>query len=84
MSKRFKSLAAVASAMVIGALVLPGGAGAAVSLPTLTVALHGGQGVSVSGSTVSGAVNVVSTFSGKAPTGPNSNEPSFALVRLDP
>jgi hypothetical protein len=48
------------------------------------VALHGVTGVSVSGSTVSGAVNVVSTFGGNAPGGPNSNGPSFGLVRLNP
>jgi len=85
MSKRFRPLTAAASALVaVGALALPGAAGAASSLPTLTVALQGVNGVSVSGSTVSGAVNVVSTFSGKAPSGPNSNGPSFGLVRLDP
>jgi hypothetical protein len=38
----------------------------------------------VSGSEVSGAVNVVSTFSGKAPSGPNSNGPTWGLVRLNP
>ena len=31
-----------------------------------------------------GAVNVVSTFSGKAPSGPNSNGPTWGLVRLNP
>ena len=84
MSKRFMSLVATAGALAVGALVLPGAGGAAVSLPRMVVALHGSESVSVSGSTVSGAVNVVSTFSGKAPTGPNTNEPSFALVRLNP
>ena len=38
----------------------------------------------MSGSEVSGAVNVVSTFSGKAPSGPNSNGPTWGLVRLNP
>jgi hypothetical protein len=68
------------------------GAGAAVaatasagsSLPTLRVALNGTKGVSVSGSMVSGAVNVASTFSGKAPTGPNANGPTVGIVRLNP
>jgi hypothetical protein len=73
---------------VAGALVLAGGAGAAGaagdSLPTLNIALTGTTGVSVSGSEVSGAVNVVSTFSGKAPSGPNSNGPTWGLVRLNP
>jgi hypothetical protein len=85
MSKRFRPLIAAVGALVaVGALMLPAAAGAASSLPTLTVALNGTKGVSVSGSTVSGAVNVVATFSGKAPSGPNSNGPAFGLVRLDP
>ena len=84
MSKRFMSLVAMAGALAVGALVLPGAAGATVAPPTMTVALHGTQSISVSGNTVSGAVTVVSTFSGKAPTGPNANEPSYALVRLNP
>jgi hypothetical protein len=54
------------------------------SLPTLNVALTGTTGVSVSGSMVSGAVNVTSTFSGHAPTGPNANGPTVGLVRLNP
>jgi hypothetical protein len=88
MSKRLSSLIATAGAVAVtGALVLAGGAGAAgsaSSLPTLNIALSGTTGVSVSGSEVSGAVNVVSTFSGKAPSGPNSNGPTWGLVRLNP
>lgn len=84
MLKRFRSLTGAACALAgAGALMIPGAAGAASSLPTLTVALQGTQGVSVSGSTLSGAVNVVSTFSGHVPPGPNS-APAFGLVRLDP
>ena len=86
MSKRLRSLIVAGSAMAAAAaLGLPGGAsGATSSLPTLNVALSGTHGVSVSGSTVSGAVNVVSTFKGHAPSGPNSNGPTFGLVRLNP
>ncbi|MGN6867198.1 MAG: hypothetical protein ACTHMY_02220 [Solirubrobacteraceae bacterium] len=80
MSKRLSSLVATAGALAVtGALVLAGAAGAAGnSLPTLNVALTGKTGVSVSGSEVSGAVNVASTFTGKGGPG------SFALVRLNP
>lgn len=88
MSKRLSSLSATAGALALtGALVLAGAAGAAGgagSLPTLNIALTGTNGVSVSGSEVSGAVNVVSTFGGKAPSGPNSNGPTWGLVRLNP
>ena len=74
MSKRLTSLIATAGALAVtGALVLAGGAGAAgtaSSLPTLNIALTGTTGVSVSGSEVSGAVNVVSTFSGQGPERP--------------
>jgi len=88
MSKRLTSLIATASGLaVIGALALAGGAGAAgsaSSLPTLNIALNGTTGVSVSGSEVSGAVNVVSTFTGTAPSGPNANGPTWGLVRLNP
>jgi len=87
MTKRLTSLIATAGALAVtGALVFAGGAGAAgaSSLPTLNIALTGTTGVSVSGSEVSGAVNVVSTFSGKAPSGPNSNGPTWGLVRLNP
>jgi hypothetical protein len=88
MSKRLTSLIATVGALAVtGALVFAGGAGAAGtagSLPTLNIALTGTTGVSVSGSEVSGAVSVVSTFSGKAPSGPNSNGPTWGLVRLNP
>jgi len=88
MSKRLSSLIAAASALTVsGLLMLAGGASGAAStssLPTLNIALTGTTGVSVSGSEVSGAVNVVSTFSGNAPTGPNSNGPTWGLVRLNP
>lgn len=85
MSKRLSSLiATVALTAVTGALLLAAGASGASSLPTLTVALTGTKGVTVSGSMVSGAVQVASTFSGKAPSGPNSNGPTFGLVRLNP
>lgn len=86
MSKRLAVLALTGALAVTAALVFAGGAGAAgaSSLPTLNIALTGTTGVSVSGSEVSGAVNVVSTFSGKAPSGPNSNGPTWGLVRLNP
>lgn len=87
MSKRLTSLIATATALAVtGALLLAGGAGAAgtSSLPTLNIALTGTTGVSVSGSEVSGAVNVVSSFSGNAPSGPHSNGPTWGLVRLNP
>ena len=72
-------LALVAAA----AVVLAGSAGAArTALPTLNVALSGAKGVSVSGSMVSGAVSVVSTFSGTLPRG--SMGADFALVQLRP
>jgi hypothetical protein len=87
MSKRLTVLVATVSALAVtAALAFAGGAGAAgtSSLPTLNIALTGTTGVSVSGSEVSGAVNVVSTFSGKAPSGPNANGPTWGLVRLNP
>jgi hypothetical protein len=88
MNRRLSSLIATAGVLAVtGALVLAGGAGAAgtaSSLPTLNIALNGVTGVSVSGSEVSGAVNVVSTFTGNAPSGPNSNGPTWGLVRLNP
>lgn len=88
MSKRLSSLIAAAGALAVsGLLMLAGGASGAAgasSLPTLNIALTGTTGVSVSGNEVSGAVNVVSTFSGNAPTGPNSNGPTWGLVRLNP
>ncbi|MBV8711370.1 MAG: hypothetical protein JOY56_06305 [Solirubrobacterales bacterium] len=85
MSKRLSSLIAAAGVIAVtAALAFAPGAGAASSLPTLNIALTGTTGVSVSGSMVSGAVNVSSTFSGKAPSGPNSNGPTCGLVRLNP
>jgi hypothetical protein len=80
MSKRFASLAGVVT--TTAALLLAGAASAAAPLPTLNVALTGAQGVSVSGSMVSGAVRVVSTFSGKLP--PGSMGADVGLVRLNP
>ena len=84
---RFRSF--VVSSSVVAACVvgLVGGvtaASAASTLPTLDIALNGTTGVSVSGSEVSGAVNVVSTFTGTAPSGPNANGPTWGLVRLNP
>lgn len=85
MSKRLSSLVATAGVFAVtAALAFAGSAAAASALPTLNIALTGTTGVSVSGSEVSGAVNVVSTFTGKAPSGPNSNGPSWGLVRLNP
>jgi hypothetical protein len=81
LSKRISSLGAAAAALAVtGALALAGGAsgaGAASALPTLNIALTGTHGVSVSGSTVSGAVNVVSTFTGKG-------QGEAGIVRLNP
>ena len=76
--KRFGSLVVVTS-IVAGCVVgLAGvtGASAASTLPTLNVAVTGKTGIAVSGSTVSGAVNVTSTFSGKGQGG-------YGLVRLN-
>ncbi len=85
MTRRFGALAAAASVLATaGVFALSGAAHADGSLPTLTVALKGVSGVSVSGSEVSGAVSITATFTGKAPSGPNSNGPSFGIVRLDP
>jgi hypothetical protein len=67
----------------VAAVALAGSAGAApTALPTLNVALSGAKGVSVSGSMVSGAVSVTSTFSGKLPHG--SMGAGFGLVHLNP
>jgi hypothetical protein len=85
MSRRFTPLFAAAGiAATIGALLIPGGAGAAGSLPTMKIALKGTTGVKVSGQTVSGAVSVVTTFKGQAPSGPNSNGPGVGIIRLNP
>jgi hypothetical protein len=78
--KRFGSLIFVTSAVAACAVPLAGGvtaASAASPLPTLNLALTGTKGVSVSGSQVSGAVNVVSTFTGKG-------QGDVGLVRLNP
>jgi hypothetical protein len=69
--------------VIAAALAFAGGAGAARAvLPTLNLALTGAKGVSVSGSKVSGAVSIVSTFSGTLPRG--SMGADFGLVRLNP
>lgn len=82
--KRLSALLVLGTLATVGALGLTGSAsGAASSMPTLKIALNGTKGVSVSGSAVSGAVNVVSTFTGKAPSG-FGNAPAFGLVRLRP
>jgi hypothetical protein len=84
MPKRFVALATMASALAVAAAVsLAGGASAAGSLPTLTIALTGIKGVSVSGSEAAGAVNIVSTFKGKAPQGEDQG-PAFGLLHLRP
>ena len=81
--KRFALPVAAAGAVACScALALAGGASGASSLPTLNLALTGASGVSVSGSEVSGAVNIVTTFKGSVPRG--GNGPSFALARLNP
>jgi hypothetical protein len=73
-------LLAAAAAVTV---VFADSAGAArTALPTLNIALSGTKGVSVSGSMVSGAVSVTSTFSGKLPRG--SMGAGFGLVRLNP
>jgi hypothetical protein len=78
--KRFASLIACASAAIASAVFLTAGstvASGASSLPTLNLALTGTKGISVSGSEVSGAVNIVSTFSGKG-------QGQAGLIRLNP
>ncbi len=86
MTKRLGSLAAAASVLATASMfALPGAAHADGLLPTLTVALKGITGVSVSGSELSGAVSITATFTGKAPpSGPNSNGPSFGIIHLKP
>ncbi|MGZ4287293.1 MAG: hypothetical protein ACXVHB_23785 [Solirubrobacteraceae bacterium] len=76
--KRFGSLVVVTSIVAACVIGLAGvtGASAASTLPTLNVAVTGKTGVAVSGSTVSGAVSVTSTFSGKG-------RGAYGLVRLD-
>lgn len=80
---RLAAAGAVSLALGSAAVASAAGANGAAVLPTLNIALNGTHGVSVSGSMVSGAVDVVSTFTGKAPNGPG-NGPGFALVRLNP
>ena len=79
--RRYVSWLAVAGTIVgVVGLNLSGGAAAATTasaLPTIKIALTGTKGVSVSGTAVSGAVNVVSTFSGKG-------QGAVGLVRLNP
>jgi hypothetical protein len=80
-----KRLAAFTAASVAAGAIALGLAGAAggqtSSLPTLNIALTGAKGISVSGSEVSGAVSVVTTFTGTVPRG---SQPSVAIVRLNP
>jgi len=77
--KRFGSLVVVSSVVAACVVGLAGvaGASAASTLPTLKVAVAGKTGIAVSGSTVSGAVSIVSSFSGKGQGG-------YGLVRLNP
>ena len=77
--KRFGSLVVVSTVVAASVVGLTGGvagASAASTLPTLNLALTGKTGIKVSGSEVSGAVNVASTFSGKG-------QGAFGLVRLN-
>jgi hypothetical protein len=76
--KRLGSLIVVSSVVAACVVGLAGvaGASAAPTLPTLNVAVTGKTGIAVSGSTVSGAVNVTSTFSGKG-------QGAYGLVRLN-
>jgi hypothetical protein len=84
MSKRSASVVAAAVAAVVAAtLGLAGSASGAASLPTLTIALNGVRGISLSGSTTQGAVSIESTFTGKAPKGPDAG-PAFGIVQLKP
>ncbi len=90
--KRFTSLVVGAGALAAALVVAlaPGAASASrarvtSSLPTLTIALTGTTGVSVSSTSVpSGPVSVTATFSGKAPSGPNANGPTFGIAHLNP
>jgi hypothetical protein len=81
--KRLFSLTAAAIAMTAAAVALLAAGASAASLPTLDIELTGTKGVAVSGSTVSGAVSIVSTFKGRAPKGPGTG-PGFGLVHLNP
>lgn len=80
MMKRSGALAAAVVAVAAVVSGLAGGAtaaGGASALPTITLGLNGSKSITVSGSTVAGAVNVVSTFTGKG-------QGNAALVRLNP
>ena len=85
MLKRFLALfiTVAAAAVFMAGLAVAGSASRGGSLPTLTVALTGSKGIAISGSMVSGAANVVSTFTGKVPKGPDTG-PALALLRLNP
>jgi hypothetical protein len=76
--KRLRSFIVVSSVVAACVIALAGAAGAsaASTLPTLNVAVTGKSGIKVSGSEVSGAVNVTSTFSGKGQGG-------YRLIRLN-
>jgi hypothetical protein len=77
--KRFTSIAAV-GAVAVCVVALAGGVTAATgasTLPTITLALQGAKAITVSGTPTSGAVNVVSTFTGKG-------QGQVALVRVNP
>lgn len=80
MLRRFAAVAATAGA--ITALGLSGSAVAAGSLPTMHIALKGAQGISISGTVVSGAATFTATTSGKPPKG--SQGFAFGIVRLNP
>lgn len=75
--KRLVTLFTAAGAATLVCLVLTSASVAAGSLPTLTLTLTK-SGVTVGGSEVSGAVDVVTTVKGKVPN------PEPALIRLDP
>lgn len=69
-------------AAVAGVTATRAGAHDVATLPTLNIALTGVAGVTVSSTTVqSGAVSVVSTFSGKLP---RNDSPSVGIARLNP
>jgi len=74
--------AAAATVSAVTALALTGSAGAAGSLPTTEIALHGATGISISGTPASGADAFTATFSGKLPKG--SHGASFGIARLNP
>jgi hypothetical protein len=82
MSRVMRRIAATGGVAAICALALAGTAGAQGSLPTMTVALNGVSGITVSGTPTVGAMNIVSTFTGTLPK--NSMGATFGIVRLDP